>query len=52
MSENAKGKPRRKRINRSFPAGTFADSEAFAKNLFDVGGGQAVKRLTLFDELS
>lgn len=41
----------RKRVKRKFPASTFADAEAFVKSVFDVGGGQAVKRLTLFDQI-
>lgn len=39
------------RIKRNFPASTFSDAVAFAKSVFDVGAGQAVLRLTLFDQM-
>ncbi|UXX84352.1 hypothetical protein [Roseovarius pelagicus] len=39
------------RTVRNFPASTFVDAEEFAHAVFDVGGGQAVKRLTLFDQM-
>ena len=42
---------RRTRTTRNFPASTFAEALSFANSVFDVGSGQAVKRLTLFDEI-
>lgn len=42
---------RRKRSQRSFPASSFQEPLEFAKSVFRIGAGRAVKRLTLFDEL-
>jgi len=42
---------RKKRSQRSFPASTFEEPLEFAKAIFRIGSGQAVKRLTLFDQL-
>lgn len=42
---------RRPRANRPFPSCSFAEAEAFAKAVYDIGSGQSVRRLTLFDEL-
>lgn len=42
---------RKKRSQRSFPASTFEEPLEFAKAVFRIGGGQPVKRLTLFDQL-
>ncbi|MGV9010224.1 hypothetical protein [Brevundimonas sp.] len=42
---------RRSRENRPFPSCSFAEAEAFAKAIYDVGSGQPVRRLTLFNEL-
>lgn len=42
---------RKKRSQRSFPASTFEEPLEFAKEVFRIGSGQAVKRLTLFDQL-
>lgn len=41
----------RKRTIRPFPASAFEEALAFAKELFAVGSGQPVRRLTLFDHL-
>jgi hypothetical protein len=41
----------RKRTVRPFPAATFEEALEFAKELFVVGSGQSVRRLTLFDHL-
>ena len=41
----------RKRTARPFPAATFEEALEFAKELFVVGSGQPVRRLTLFDHL-
>jgi hypothetical protein len=43
-------KPRR-RTARPFPAASFEEALEFAKELFVVGSGQPVRRLTLFDHL-
>lgn len=42
---------KRRRSQRSFPASTFDEPLEFAKAIFRIGGGQPVKRLTLFDQL-
>lgn len=42
---------KRKRSQRSFPASTFEEPLQFAKEIFRIGSGQSVKRLTLFDQL-
>lgn len=42
---------KRTRTVRNFPASTFSDAERFARSVYEVGGGQAVKRLTLFDQI-
>ena len=42
---------RKKRSQRSFPASTFEEPLDFAKEIFRIGSGQPVKRLTLFDQL-
>lgn len=39
------------RKQRPFPASIFEEALTFAKKIFEVGSGQPVKRLTLFDEL-
>lgn len=39
------------RGSRPFPAGSFEESLAFAHEMFVVGSGQPVRRLTLFDHL-
>jgi hypothetical protein len=59
QSENKKGGApskaetalRKKRSQRSFPASTFEEPLEFAAAVFRIGSGQAVKRLTLFDQL-
>jgi hypothetical protein len=42
---------RKKRSARSFPASTFEEPLDFAAEIFRIGSGQEVKRLTLFDQL-
>jgi hypothetical protein len=42
---------KKKRSQRSFPASTFEEPLDFAKEVFRIGSGQPVKRLTLFDQL-
>jgi hypothetical protein len=39
------------RGSRPFPAASFEESLAFAHEMFVVGSGQPVRRLTLFDHL-
>lgn len=48
MSEN---KTKRSRTQRNFPAAPFEDALDFAREIFRIGAGQPVRRLTLFDEL-
>ncbi|MBZ9821909.1 hypothetical protein [Mesorhizobium sp. CA4] len=42
---------KKRRSQRSFPASSFEEPLDFAKAVFRIGGGQPVKRLTLFDQL-
>ena len=42
---------KKRRSQRSFPASTFEEPLEFAKEVFRIGSGQSVKRLTLFDQL-
>jgi len=42
---------RRGRSNRPFPAVPFEEAYAFAKEIYDFGSGQQVRRLSLFDHL-
>ena len=44
-------KSRRGRTNRPFPAGSFEDAMSFAKEIYNLGSGTPVRRLTLFDHL-
>lgn len=44
-------KPRKKRSTRPFPACGFSEALEFAKEVFDYGSGQPVRRLSLFDHL-
>lgn len=41
----------RRRATRPFPATSFQEALEFAKELFQIGSGQPVRRLTLFDHL-
>lgn len=50
MTESA-GEKKRTRVNRAFPASVFSETLEFVKKIYDVGSGQAVRRLTLFDQL-
>ncbi|HEY1932496.1 MAG TPA: hypothetical protein VGG99_10825 [Acetobacteraceae bacterium] len=43
--------PRRQRFHRTFPASSFDEPLAFAQEIYRIGSGQSVKRLTLFDQL-
>src|SRR5262245_14391804 len=42
---------RRTRTSRPFPAGPFEDSLNFAREMYTIGSGRPVRRLTLFDHL-
>ena len=42
---------RRGRSNRPFPAVPFTEAHEFAKQIYDFGSGQPVRRLSLFDHL-
>ncbi|MDF0542133.1 hypothetical protein PX699_07250 [Sphingobium sp. H39-3-25] len=44
-------KARRTRTNRPFPAGPFEEALTFAKDIYNLGSGTPVRRLTLFDHL-
>jgi hypothetical protein len=44
-------KAKRSRTSRPFPAGPFGDSFDFAKEIYNLGSGTPVRRLTLFDHL-
>jgi hypothetical protein len=46
--DKSRGSPRKQR---PFPAALFEEALDFAKKIFEIGSGQPVKRLTLFDEL-
>lgn len=48
----AKELARRKRVVRNYPASPFEEPLEFAKQIFEFGSGEAVRRLTLFDHLS
>jgi hypothetical protein len=43
--------PRRRRLQRTFPASSFDEPLNFAQAVYRIGSGQPVKRLTLFDQL-
>lgn len=43
--------PRRGRSTRPFPAAPFEEAYAFAKEIYEFGSGQQVRRLSLFDHL-
>jgi hypothetical protein len=42
---------KRSRFNRPFPSGSYAEAEAFARAIYEIGAGQPVRRLTVFDQL-
>lgn len=50
-SEEAAAKTRKKRTVRNFPASTIEEAVDFTREIFRIGSGQPVKRLTLFDSL-
>lgn len=53
-NDDGAGKSKRKRAKkpqRPFPAASFEDALEFAKQIFEFGSGQPVRKLTLFDEL-
>lgn len=47
----AEPKVRRTRTSRPFPAGPFEEALTFAKDIYNLGSGTPVRRLTLFDHL-
>ena len=42
---------KRTRVTRTFPAAVFSEALSFVKKIYDIGSGQPIRRLTLFDEL-
>jgi hypothetical protein len=50
-STSTEPKGRRGRTSRPFPAGPFDEALTFAKEIYNLGSGTAVRRLTLFDHL-
>jgi hypothetical protein len=48
VPEKTRGLPRKQR---PFPAALFEEALDFARKIFEIGSGQPVKRLTLFDQL-
>lgn len=50
-SEKPAAKSTRKRTVRNFPASTFEEATEYARHIFDIGSGQPVKRLTLFNAM-
>ncbi len=42
---------RRKRVARNFPASPFEDSLTFARQVFNFGSGESVRRLSLFNHI-
>lgn len=50
-TQKGQAKPAKRRSQRSFPASSFDEPLNFAQEVFRIGGGQPVKRLTLFDQL-
>lgn len=48
---NAEIKARKKRVVRNFPASTIEEAVDFTAKIFEVGSGQPVRRLTLFDTM-
>jgi hypothetical protein len=42
---------KRTRLTRAFPAGPVSESLEFAKQVYEVGSGNPVRRITLFDEI-
>lgn len=50
-SDKAAAKATRKRTVRNFPASTFEEALEYARRIFEVGSGQPVKRLTLFNAM-
>ncbi|QKD06091.1 hypothetical protein EB235_04205 [Mesorhizobium loti R88b] len=51
MEVPVKPEPKRSRTQRPFPASSFEEAIAFARDLHRVGSGQPVRRLTLFNDL-
>lgn len=50
-SKEPASKPKRQRRTLLFPAATFEDALELATAVYEAGAGQAVRRLTLFDQL-
>ena len=48
----AKEVARRKRVVRNFPASPFEETVDFAKQIFEFGSGEPVRRLSLFDHIN
>lgn len=48
---SASAKSTRKRTVRNFPASTFEEATEYARRIFEIGSGQPVKRLTLFNAM-
>lgn len=51
VAESMQTKSKRNRTARPFPAGPFGDAFEFAKEIYNLGSGTPVRRLTLFDHL-
>lgn len=51
IPEKAEIKTKRTRTVRNFPASSFAEPLAFAKEVLDYGSGQPVRRVSLFDHI-
>jgi len=49
--KNAGSKTGRSRIVRAYPVGQFEEAMEFAKNIYDYGSGQKVRRLAFFNHL-
>lgn len=51
LPERPVEKSARKRTVRNFPASTFEEATEYARRIFEIGSGQPVKRLTLFNAM-
>ncbi|WP_395004138.1 hypothetical protein [Cypionkella sp.] len=51
MADEKKPTTKRTRVTRIFPASVFSEALDFVKRIYDIGGGQEIRRLTLFDEI-
>ncbi|MEZ5693959.1 MAG: hypothetical protein R3D99_08985 [Altererythrobacter sp.] len=50
-SKKSTPKAKKKRVIRNFPAHPFEDALGLAKALYEFGGGQPVRRVSLFDDI-